>query len=288
LDYLGIFLEKRKGFYKQVNIPAYGSQDIGVTPGGVMDQFSFDCGNALLGNPADSPALEIILAPVLVVRENIYFAITGAPFVSPQMVTNSEKTMVHHGTVYFASAGAELLFGTRKSGLRSYLCYRKADRDTPDTTVTGRSLVNFKTINQWIDREGCIRVIEGPEYKYLVSPEDFFTIDWSVSLYTDEMGMRLESKKKFEVKNENIISEAVTNGTVQATPGGLIVLLKHRQTIGGYTRVFSVISADVDLLSQYMPQQVLRFKKVTVQEAWRIARQKRDKLLSIKKRFSYV
>ena len=285
MNYLDIFVEKKKGLYKQVNLPAYGSQDVGITPGGVMDQFSFDCGNAVLGNPDNSPALEIILPPVLLVRENIYFAMTGAPFVSPQMVINSSRTTVQHGTVYFAPAGAELVFGTRKSGLRSYLCYRRANRDTLDTALVERSLGNFEAINRWVDSEGYMRVIEGPEYKYLASPEDFFTTEWSVSLYTNEIGMRLESKKKLEVKADNIISEAVTTGTIQATPGELIILLKHRPTIGGYPRVFSVINADVDLLSQYMPQQVLRFKKVTIKEAWRIARQKRKEILSLKKVF---
>lgn len=285
MDYLDIFVEKRKGIYKQVTLPVYGFQDVGVTPGGVMDQFSFDCGNAVLGNPQDSPALEMILPPVLLVKKNIYFAITGAPFISPQMVVSGIEVMVQHGTVYFAPAGAELMFGARQSGLRSYLCYRRADSDIPGTAMVERSLGNLGIINHWADREGYKRVIEGPEYKYLLNPEDFFTTEWSVSLDTNEMGMRLESMKKLRVKQENMISEAVTNGTIQLTPNGPIILLKHRQTMGGYPRVFCVISSDVDLLAQCMPRQALKFKKITIEEAWQVARQKRSDIISIRKRY---
>ena len=285
MDYLDLFAEKRNGAYKQVTLPKYGSQDVGITPDGVMDQFSFDCGNAILGNPEDSPALEMILPPVLLVKENTYFVITGAPFNSPQMVIRGNKTMVQHSTVYFAPRDTELTFGARRSGLRSYLCYRKADSDTPDTTIIERSLGDFKEINLWADREGYMRVIEGPEYKYLKNPEDFFATGWTVSLNINEMGMRLESERKLEVKLENMISEAVTNGTIQVTADGPIILLKHRQTMGGYPRVFCVISSDVDLLAQCMPRQVLKFKKVAIEEAWQVARQKRSEIVSIRERY---
>ena len=285
MNYPDVFTEKRKGAYKQVTLPEYGYQDVGITPGGVMDQFSFDCGNAILSNPEDSPALEMLLPPVLLVKENSYFVLTGPPFNSPQMVIQGNKTVLQNGTVYFAPEDTELTFGARQSGLRSYLCYKRADSDTPDTAIIKRSLNDFKEINLWADREGYIRVIEGPEYKYLQNPDDFFTTEWSVSLDTSEMGMRLESLKKLEVKLENMISEAVTTGTIQVTANGPIVLLKHRQTVGGYPRVFCVISSDVDLLAQYMPRQVLKFKKVTIEEAWQVARQKRAEIIAIRERF---
>jgi len=286
LEYTDIFSEKRKGVYKQVTLPEYGFQDVGITPGGVMDQFSFDCGNAILSNPEDSPTLEMILPPVLLVKKNIYFIITGAPFINPQMIIQGNKAILQNGTVYFAPEDTELTFGVKQSGLRSYLCYRKADSDPSGIAITERSLGDFKKTYLWTDREGYIRVIEGPEYQYLQNPEDFFTGDWSVSLDSSEMGMRLESARKLDVKLENMISEAVTNGTIQVTANGPIILLKHRQTVGGYPRVFCVISSDVDLLAQYMPRQTLRFKKVTLEESWEIARQKKSEISSIREKVS--
>lgn len=285
MDYKEIFSEIRRGVYKQVTLPQYGSQDVGVTPGGVMDQFSFDRGNAILGNPEDSPSLEIILPPVLVVNKSIYFVLTGAPFTSPRMVIQGKEAILKNGGVYFAPEGAELTFGARESGLRSYLCYRGAESDNPDSAFIERNLEDFKEIDSWIGQEGCIRVIEGPEYKYLQNPDDFFAGEWMVSLDTSEMGMRLESEKKLDVRFENMISEAVTNGTIQVTANGPIILLKQRQTVGGYPRVFCVISSDVDLLAQYIPRQTLRFKNVTLEEAREIARKKREVVATIRESF---
>jgi len=277
-------MEKRGGAYKQVTLPEYGSQDVGITPGGVMDQFSFDCGNAILGNPEDSPALEIIFPPVLLVKEDIYFSLTGAPFKKPQMVIQEEKTMIQHGKVYFAPGEAELTFGPRQSGLRSYLCYRRMDSDNPDTAILNRSLMTLEELTHWTDMDGYIRVIEGPEYKYLQNPEDFFSTEWSVSLDTNEMGMRLESTNKLEIKLDSMISEAVATGSIQLTSDGPIILLKHRQTIGGYPRIYCVISSDVDLLAQRMPGQMLKFKRITIEEAWQVARQKRAVLVSVREK----
>lgn len=286
MGYRDTFEEKRRGVYKEVTLPVYGSQDVGVTPGGVMDQFAFDCGNAVLDNPDNAPALEMVLPPSLLVTESVYFIITGAPFTNPLMVINENKTQIEHGTIYFAPAGAELLFGTRRSGLRSYLCYKKANTTNPNTAIVGRQMGKLEQIAHWPDNDGYIRVIKGPEYVYALNPVDFFRTEWQISLDMSEMGMRLESKVKLGVKIESMISEAVTNGTIQITPNGPIILLKHRQTVGGYPRVFCVISSDVDLLAQFMPDQALKFKEITIEESWQIARQKRTDVISLRKKFN--
>ena len=76
-----------------------------------------------------------------------------------------------------------------------------------------------------------------------------------------------------------MISEAVSDGTVQLTPKGPIILLKHRQTVGGYPRIFNVISSDVDLLGQYSPGQKIFFRKISIEEAIDISRLKNHELL---------
>jgi allophanate hydrolase subunit 2 len=286
LSYRDTFEEKIRGICKEVTLPVYGSQDVGITPGGVMDQFALDCGNAILDNPDNAPALEMIMPPLLLVRESVYFVITGAPFTNPLMVINEDKTQIEHGTVYFAPVGAELILGTRSSGLRSYLCYKKANITNPDTAIVGRGVGKLEQIANWLDSDGYIRVIKGPEYVYASNPADFFRTEWQISLDMSDMGMRLESKVKLGLKIESMISEAVTNGIIQITPNGPIILLKHRQTVGGYPRVFCVISSDVDLLAQFMPEQALKFKEITIEEAWQIARQKVTDVASLRRKFN--
>ncbi len=280
------FQERRKGLYKEVSLPVYGSQDVGVTPGGVMDQFAFDCGNALLGNEADAPALEMIIPPVLAVKADLYFVLTGAPLRNAKTTIDGHAAEVEHGVVCFARTGTEISFGARRSGLRSYLCFRPAGPGVVPAEMGSRRLSDVLHGSSWPDKEKYIRVVEGPEHGYLENPGDFFGADWKVGRDTSDMGMRIESSVVLTVNLGNMISQPVTSGTVQLTPGGPIILLKHRQTVGGYPRIFAVISADVDLLAQYMPGNTIRFKKVTLEEARLTARRKREDIISLRERFN--
>ena len=55
--------------------------------------------------------------------------------------------------------------------------------------------------------------------------------------------------------------------------------------MGGYPRIYNVISADVDLLAQAAPGQRLRFRKLTMAAAVVVARQKRDQLEVLRCRY---
>jgi len=92
------------------------------------------------------------------------------------------------------------------------------------------------------------------------------------------MGIRLAGEPAMKCDMGNMISGAVADGTVQLTPESPIILLRHRQTTGGYPRIFNVISADIDLLGQYAPNQPIHFVQVTLEEARAFARQKEESL----------
>ena len=66
-----------------------------------------------------------------------------------------------------------------------------------------------------------------------------------------------------------MISQPVTDGTIQLAPNGPIVLLRHRQTVGGYPRIANVIAADIKKLSQFVPNTKIKFKLVSLEEAVR-------------------
>lgn len=255
------------GLFETVSLPEFGRQDVGVSPGGVMDRFSFETGNVLLGNSPDAPALEIIIAPVIKFCKPCWFILTGAGYDDVVLKGENSKS-VEHGVVSYAPAGSQISFGRKVYGFRSYLCFRPAD--TTDKDIGGRKRGNFNDIASWVDYNGRIRVVKGPEFNLLNKPEQFLNSPWRISLDTNRMGMRLESctgESLSVVSERNMISGPVSDGTVQLTPEGPIVLLKHRQTIGGYPRIFNVISVDVDLLAQYYPGQILRFRAVSHEEA---------------------
>lgn len=274
-----------RGWFREVSLPAFGKQDVGISPGGAMDGFAFDCGNALLGNPSDSPALEMIVPPLLTVRTPVWFALTGAPLPKGEMDTETGKIPLQAETVYLAKKGTRLRLGPRKSGLRSYLCFRNAHAGNSMVKIAGRTLKGADGLLDWVDHTGLIRVIDGPEISLLDNPNTFFSTAWTVDAKTDEMGIRLTSPLMLSADSATMISEAVSTGTVQLTPHGPIVLLKHRQTVGGYPRIFSVISADVDLLAQSSPGEKISFTRVTIDDAWRAARQKAEAVASLRMRF---
>ncbi len=274
----------KNGIFNTVSSPKFGRQDIGVTPGGVMDSFAFETGNALLGNKKGTPALEIILAPSFKFKEDCYFVITGAKYSEVTLEKNGVKTFVDHGRVSYAEAGSTIDLQRKEYGFRTCLCYISAKKSA-SILKEGRLRGEFNTVSSWHDPEGKIRVIEGPEFQYLDDKELFINEYWTVSNDTSSMGMRLENKwNDLSVSmKKNMVSEAVSNGTIQLTPDGPIILLKHRQTIGGYPRIFNVISVDVDLLAQFSPGQLIYFKKVTIDEAHEALKKRYEDILKIQK-----
>ena len=276
-----------QGLFQRVESPRYGRQDIGISPAGCMDRFAYDVGNILLDNAPGHPALEIIFAPRLAFEKAAWFVLTGACHDPVNLSRDGEITPITHGRVYFAPAGSVLGFGTKVYGFRTYLCWREVVDGPGDQDLNGRDRGAFKDICRWPDPEGMIRVVEGPEYGFVKNPEGFTSQAWQISTDSNHMGLRLvPSRRAVEIEMGNMISAPVSDGSVQLTPKGPIVLLRHRQTIGGYPRIFNVISADVDLLAQYVPGQIIRFKKIDMDRALTVARERFMDLLKLKEQYT--
>lgn len=115
-----------------------------------------------------------------------------------------------------------------------------------------------------------IRVLKGPEYG-LFSPQsqqDFWRMAYQVTAQSDRMGYRLLGTRLSLSEPTELLSSAVTFGTVQVpAEGSPIVLMADHQTTGGYPRIAQVISADFSKLAQLTPRNKLRFKEVTLEDA---------------------
>jgi antagonist of KipI len=65
------------------------------------------------------------------------------------------------------------------------------------------------------------------------------------------MGFRLKSEPIQHTIPPELLSTAVTKGTLQLTPSGqVIVLMADHQTTGGYPHIGTVITADIASLAQ--------------------------------------
>ncbi len=281
------------GIFAWKGVPSYGRQDLGYTPDGAQDRCSFLSGNILLGNPMDHPALELVVPPGGVRFGNdCSFVLTGGKLeaaLTTKTRKREEPEPVDHATVYYASAGSELRFRRRVYGFRTYLCVTAASGRK--SGVAGRRRGAFERAFRWPHPKGIIRVVDGPDREFLVRPSRFFSIPWRTTRDVSDMGIRLavsdgSDEPNLQVKNEQLVSAPVCDGTIQMTPSGPIVLLRDRQTTGGYPRVFVVVSADMDLVAQYGPLQRIRFARVSAEEAREIARLRRRDLERLRERFT--
>ena len=92
-----------------------------------------------------------------------------------------------------------------------------------------------------------------------------------VSANSDRMGYRLDGPGLPLTAPLEMISEGVTFGTVQVPPdGNPIVLMADRQTAGGYPKIAAIASVDLPLVAQAVPQQALRFERITLADAQRL------------------
>lgn len=75
----------------------------------------------------------------------------------------------------------------------------------------------------------------------------------------------------FSFKKKELLSEAVSQGSVQVPPdGNPIILLADRQTTGGYPKIAQVITADLPLLAQVKPGESIYFSHISLHEAEKI------------------
>ncbi|MEK4228022.1 5-oxoprolinase subunit C family protein [Solibacillus sp. FSL H8-0538] len=290
----------------------YGLQQYGVIVSGAMDTISYQIGNLLL-QQEDYASLEMtLLGPTLKFHCDTTIAITGgsmAPLLNGVPCPMWRAVMVKCGDV--------LKFSSAQKGVRSYLAvkggiqvehvlnskstYLKArigghhgralksgDRlpisewstTAPSTTI---DVTNFKLF----ENDVTIRVLKGTEYESFTekSLSLFEEATYTISKDADRMGYRLESDAILHLQQPtNMLSEAVTIGTVQVPPSGQpIILMADRQTTGGYPKIAQVASVDLSKLAQLPPYAKIRFKLISLDEAqqlW-IKQQKHLNLLAL-------
>lgn len=155
-------------------------------------------------------------------------------------------------------------------------------------TATGRQLLHLLAHNQppaawaparWTPGPALcptprpnpvIRALRGPEYGQFAadSQRDFWQQPFTVTTEADRMGYRLQGPPLHRPDGPELLSSAVTFGTVQVPAGGqAIALLADCQTTGGYPRIAQVITADFPALAQVRPGEALRFQEVSLADA---------------------
>jgi antagonist of KipI len=271
----------------------YGYQHLGINPGGSMDRFSSQLANALLGNSADAPVIELHFPAAQILFEKpAIICLAGADF-TPTI--NGKQIPMHHPLA--VGENALLKFERLQNGARTYLALfneltiekwmgsYSTNLKAAAGGFNGRQLerydclefrdVNLKQVlnekefvvlpwkaNETVDNRNEIQFVIGSEWHWMNKEmQTEFQNHWfQLTNEADRMGYRLAGPKLETESSEQLVSAPAGFGTVQLLPNGqLIVLMADHQTTGGYPRIAHVISAHLPVLAQKKPNDVLRF-----------------------------
>jgi biotin-dependent carboxylase-like uncharacterized protein len=124
-----------------------------------------------------------------------------------------------------------------------------------------------------------LRAIAGPHDRFFRHQLDrFFATTFTVSSQSNRMGYRLQGPAVARDLGapESIVSEPVVAGNIQIPADGQPILLLREQTIGGYTAIATVISADLWRIGQVKPGDTISFVRVSLEEGQRRAGEWQD------------
>ncbi len=276
----------------------FGYQHLGLTPGGAMDEQAFLWANKLLGNSPDSAALEITLGGLeLRVQESTRIALTGA-----DMQASCNGVALANWQTHNLMAGDHLRFGFSRTGVRAYLAVAGGFPVVPAfgsvATVVREGMGGLDGRGRPLRQGDClpcaaarcdmvrrvppryipdysrcliVRVVEG-QHCALFDEADrrrFYAGEYRVSNQSDRMGVRLDGPTLHPGRG-GIVSEGINFGAVQVPPNGQpIVLLKDRQTIGGYPTLGTIHPLDAFALAQRQAGQVVQFAKADQEQTSR-------------------
>ena len=287
-----------------------GYRSQGVGRNGVMDQWAFQAGNALVKNDLNEPAIEIALGNLTVTFENeVSFCITGALY---EAYLDEQRIPCYWRIA--AQAGQTLKLVRPIQGTYAYLCVHGGFDIAPvmqsaSTNAKagfggyqGRYLQALDTINiktssalpiigiTSLAATDCIRVIKNSEYDCFTTESlaNFESQPWQVQSSSNRMGYRLQGTVALEpIESMQMSSHGVDIGMIQVPPQGQpIVLMADAQTTGGYPKIATIIQADIGLMAQTRLGQSCKFTIVSLQQALQ-ARQARHLYIERIRRYAH-
>jgi len=136
-------------------------------------------------------------------------------------------------------------------------------------------------------KDAPVRFTWGQQVDYFTaaSLDAFISEDYTILPTSDRMGYRLSGATLKHKDSFNIVSDATAVGAIQVPGDGApIVLLADCQTTGGYPKIATIISSDVEVLARRPPGSKVRFAVVSVSEAEIIARNHETTISAIESR----
>lgn len=285
----------------------YGFQQFGVPPCGMLDAFAGEIANLLVGNLNNEALLEFtFLGATLEAMDAFDISLSGG-----DMGTTINGKAIKNWSSHHVLPGDIIRLNPANKGCRAYLgitggidvpvvmgsrsCYTGARiggfKGRPLSNGDIISRIEKKPLNiintipeKYIpdyDSNIELRALKGPQKEHFdEGMETFFNSVFTVSNNANRMGYRLNGPcvKKKKSMPKSIISEPSLRGGVQIPEDGQPIILLAEQTVGGYTKIATVISTDIPKLAQAIPGDKISFKPVTLKQA-HIIYKKRKKIM---------
>jgi len=288
---------KKSGFLSLVqDYGRYGHQSIGVTNGGPLDEHAFLWANRLLDNHYNDAQIEISYGLFSVqFFDDAMIAICGA-----DLSASINDIAIKPWQSYKIKAGDIVSFVSPVAGLRCYLAVKGGftveKQLSSCSTVVREKLGGIHQNGSKLSKGDCIsyqpsqdEIIKyvPPQYRGKYDKEitlrfipntsptsagkdvlrAFTGNSYEVTSNMDRMGYRL-SGNALDTPQKGIISQGVSLGAIQVPKDGQpIILMKDRQTMGGYPLIGCVSYLDLSKLAQSNPGTKLSFTPVDVDEA---------------------
>lgn len=287
-----------------------GHRHQGMPPSGWLDAPLAQAANALLGNNLDAAVLELRgMGTVLRVQSGpVRVALAGRTSAVCLHGEGSRRTLLawysatlmegdllqlgaaESGCGYLAVAGGLLVppqLGSRSSYWRAGLVGVLGRALRPGELLpcgqwSGADPREWRSRSPWTQPEGTLRVLLGPQQDHFKTDAiaQFLSQDWEATAAQDRMGLRLLGQPLAHVNAAaaDIVSDGVAPGAIQVPANGQpIVLLADGQTVGGYPKIATVISADLPRLAHLLPGTRVRFERVNLETAHRALLAERDR-----------
>jgi biotin-dependent carboxylase-like uncharacterized protein len=285
------------GFLTTVqDLGRYHYAHLGLSPSGAADAVSLRLGNLLVGNPFNTPALEMtLIGSTIVFDAACAIALTGSDFgatLDDMPVPCWQTVFVHPGQTLHcgrATSGARcylsvsggLLTETIMSSSSTHLQIGLGGKlgrplrlsDTLDfggIALPRRASSVKPVILEFLYKPGPVRVTAGPQLNLFTATEQslFASSTYGVKEESNRMGLRLSGPPLTRTARDEMITEGISLGAIQIPPGGEpIVLFVEHPTTGGYPKIANVISADMHRVGQLRPRDEVCFEFVTFDEA---------------------
>jgi biotin-dependent carboxylase-like uncharacterized protein len=266
----------------------FGLQKYGITNGGPVDEHAYLWANYLLRNNFNAPQIEVSMGAFSArFTKKTMIAVCGADL---SIMLNEKPLRLWASHVVYP--GDEIKFVSPIAGLRSYLAiaggFQVAQHLTSCATVlreglgglskNGEKLLTGDKVLYKESKEVLGHAVPAqyvPRYDNKItlrfipnlsvngcdtqSIKQFTEQSFKVTPKMDRMGYKL-SGNPIQTSHTGIISQGISLGTIQLPKDGQpIVLMRDRQTMGGYPQIGCVAYLDIPLLAQSMPGTEINF-----------------------------